>query len=171
MIIRLSHKLATKIKAGKLSEMPLDDNEYADWSGHLFTVNRTQYVILCNTKSFYSCVMFGKGITNDSTFIARALDTIRDFTADDGQQLLYRKYIAPSSGAVSFAKALNRSVIGSMSDHIFAAKLMLDDGMAASDIGYKLNVTPLSALVGLDGRKYGHPKEVFVNLLNRKTDE
>jgi len=32
MIIRLSQKLCTKIKAGKLSEIPPDENPYADWS-------------------------------------------------------------------------------------------------------------------------------------------
>lgn len=85
MIPRLSQKLNAKIKAGKLTEMPLDENPYADWSSHLFTAARTQYIILTNTPSLYSCVMYGRGITDDSTFIDRALDTIREFTADDGQ--------------------------------------------------------------------------------------
>ncbi len=146
MILRLSQKLNTKIKAGKLIEMPLDENPYADWSCHLFTADRTQYIILMNTASLYSCVMYGRGISDDSTFIARALDTIREFTADDGKQFIYRKFIAPSSGTVSFAKALNRSVTGSMNDHIHAAKFMLEDDMAPSDIGYRLNETPMSAL-------------------------
>ncbi|WDI39867.1 DUF6933 domain-containing protein [Bremerella sp. P1] len=165
MILRLSQKLNTKIKAGKLTEMPLDENPYADWSCHLFTADRTQYIILTNTASLYSCVMYGAGITNDGIFIDRALDTIREFTADDGQQFIYRKFIAPSSETVSFAKALNRSVTGSMNDHIHAAKCMLEDDMAPSEIGYRLNETPMSALVGPDGRKYGYPKEVFKGLV------
>ena len=56
MILRLSQKLATKIKAGTLPEKPLDENPYADWSCHLFTADRTQYIIMSNTKSLYSCV-------------------------------------------------------------------------------------------------------------------
>ena len=166
MILRLSQKLNTKIKAGKLTEMPLDENPYADWSCHLFTAGRTQYIILTNTASFYSCIMLGRGITDDSTFISRALETIGGFTADDGQQFIYRKFIAPSAATVSFAKALNRSVTGSMNDHIHAAKFMLEDGMAPSEIGYRLNETPMSALTGPDGRKYGYPKKVFVNLVD-----
>lgn len=51
MILRLSQKLNTKITAGKLKKMPLDENPYADWSCHLFTADRTQYVILSNTPS------------------------------------------------------------------------------------------------------------------------
>lgn len=167
MIFRLSQKLNTKIKAGKLVEIPLDQNPYADWSCHLFTADRTQYVILMNTASFYSCVMYGRGITDDRTFIARAWNTIREFTADDGKQIFFRKFIAPSSGTVSFAKALNRSVTGSMNDHIRAAKFMLEDDMAPSDIGYRLNETPMSALIGPDGRKYGYPNDMFANLVDR----
>lgn len=167
MILRLSQKLSTKIKAGKLDEMPLDENPYADWSCHLFTADRTQYILLSNTVSLYSCVMYGRGITDDSRFIERALSTIREFTEDDGQAVVYRRFIAPASGTVSFAKALNRSVTGSMNDHIHAAKFMLEDDMAPGDIGYRLNETPMSALEGADGRKYGFPKKVFSNLVDR----
>ena len=60
MILRLSQKLNTKIKAGKLTEESLDENPYTDWSCHLFTADRTQYILMSNTKSFYSCVMYGK---------------------------------------------------------------------------------------------------------------
>ena len=49
MIFRLSQKLRTKIKVGPLGEMPLDENPYADWSCHLFTADRTQYIMLTNT--------------------------------------------------------------------------------------------------------------------------
>ena len=57
MIFRLSQKLNAKIKVGALSVVPLDENPYADWSAHLFTVDRTQYIILSNTKSLYSTVL------------------------------------------------------------------------------------------------------------------
>ena len=92
MILRLSQKLNTKIKAGKLAETPLDENPYADWSCHLFTADRTQYIILSNTPSLYSCVMYGKGITDDGRFIERALSTIREFMEDDGQAFVYQRY-------------------------------------------------------------------------------
>ena len=114
MIIRLSEKLCTKIKVGKLKEMPLDENLYADWSANLFVVDRTQYIILSNTASLYSCVMYGKEIKNDSWFIQRALNSIREFMDADGCEDVYLNQIAPSTRTVCFAKALNRQVIGSM---------------------------------------------------------
>ncbi|WP_407652598.1 DUF6933 domain-containing protein [Aporhodopirellula aestuarii] len=94
--------------------MPLDENSYADWSCHLFTADRTQYIIMSNTKSLYSCVMYGAGITDDSRFIERALSTLREFMEDDGQSFACQRFIALASGTISFAKALNRSVTGSM---------------------------------------------------------
>jgi hypothetical protein len=56
MILRLSQKLSTKIKAGTLKAMPLDENPYADWTCHLFAVDRTQYILVSNTNhSTHAC--------------------------------------------------------------------------------------------------------------------
>lgn len=85
MILRLSQKLCTKIKAGSPKAMPPHDNPFADWSAHLFVADRTQYVIVSNTRSLYSTVLYGNGITNDSQFIVRALGNIREFMEGDGQ--------------------------------------------------------------------------------------
>ena len=168
MILRLSQKLNKKIKAGKLTEMPLDDNQYADWSCHLFIADRTQYIIMSNTESLYSCVMYGKGITDDSRFIERALSTIREFMEDDGQQFAYRKFIAPASGTVSFAKSLNRSVTGSMNELVMEAQMYLgEDEMAPHEVGFKLNGILLSTLKNAGGRKYAEPRDAFKLLTNR----
>ena len=36
------------------------------------TADRTQYIILTNTASLHSCMVYGRGVTEDSTFIKRA---------------------------------------------------------------------------------------------------
>ncbi len=51
MIFRLPQKLAQKLKEGDLPTLPLDENPYADWSAHLFTVVRTQYIIVAKALS------------------------------------------------------------------------------------------------------------------------
>lgn len=168
MILRLSQKLNNKIKAGKLSAVPLEENPYGDWSCHLFTADRVQYILMSNTASLYSCVMYGREIPDDGTFIVRFLDTIRDFTADDGQQFVYRKFIAPSSETVTFAKALNRSVTGSMNELIEEAKRYLLDDMAPSEVGYRLNTIPLKALTNKERQKYAVAKEVFKRLAKNR---
>src|SRR5437870_1100574 len=98
MIFRLSEKLKTKIKAETLSALPLDENPLADWSAGLFLVGRTQYILLTSTKSLYSTVMAGKGVTDESIFIERALSTIRGFMEGDDLGAAYERFIAPSAG-------------------------------------------------------------------------
>ncbi len=167
MILRLSQKLCTKIKAGSLKTMPLDENPFADWSAHLFVADRTQYIIVSNTKSLYSTVLFGKGITNDSHFIERALGSIREFMEDDGQAFVYHRFIAPASGTVSFAKALNRSVTGSMNDLINHATAWLTEGqLSPFDVGIKLNDVLLSSLARSKYDFYRKPREAFKDLVN-----
>ena len=162
MILRLSQKLCTKIKAGSLKTLPLDENPFADWSAHLFVADRTQYILVSNTKSLYSTVMYAKGINDDGTFIARALSNLGEFTADDGQQFVYRRFIAPASGTVRFAKALDRAITGSMNDLINHATAWLIEGeLSPYDVGFKLNDVLLSAIAPSKTEKYGNLREAF----------
>lgn len=156
MIIRLSQKVAKKLNVGPLSAVPPDENPYADWSAHLFTADRTQYIILTNTRSLYSVVVFGKGITDDSRFIGQALDNLREFMEEDGQAFAFQRFIAPASSSVVFAKALNRSVTGSMNDLIKCAKYgLIERGLSPHDVGFDLNQIPMSAI------GYQRPREAF----------
>lgn len=162
MIFRLSQKLATKFKEGTLPSVPLDENPYADWSAHLFTVARTQYIIVANTRALYSVVMYGKGITDYSDFIDRALSSLREFIEADGQAFVYQRFIAPTSGSVRFAKALDRSVTGSINELVKFAKFWLEEGeLSPFDLGFRLNDILLSALAPSKKDGYGKPNEAF----------
>lgn len=166
MIFRLSQKLNTKIKAGILPALPLHENPFADWSAHLFVAGRTQYILLSNTKSLYSTVLYGKGITDGSHFIERALGSLREFMQDDGQEFVYRRFIVPTSGSVRFAKALDRSVTGSMNDLIRHATVWLAEGdLSPHDVGVRLNDILLSALARNESFPYGRPREAFKALV------
>jgi hypothetical protein len=168
MIFRLSEKLNAKIKAGALAAVPLNDNPFADWSAHLFVAGRTQYVLLSNTKSLYSTVMYGRGITNDSQFIERALSSLREFMEAEGREVVYRRFIAPASASVRFARALDRSVPGSMNELIReAAWWLAEGGLSPHDVGVKLNDTLLSALGKSSSVPYGKPREAFAELVGR----
>jgi hypothetical protein len=167
MIFRLSQKLNTKIKAGPMGAQPLDANPFADWSAHVFVADRTQYVLLSNTKSLYSTVMYGKGISNDSHFIDRALSSIREFMEADGQSFTYRRLIAPASTSVRFAKALNRSVTGSMNELILHATVWLTEGdLSPHDVGFRLNDILLSSLTERKPDTYRRPREALKSLLS-----
>ena len=166
MILRLSQKLNTKIKAGSLPTVPLHENPLADWSAHLFVAGRTQYILLANTKSLYSTVLYGKGITDDGVFIDRALTSLREFMASDGLESAYRQFVVPASGSVRFATALNRSVTGSMNDLVNHATAWLAEGdVSPHDVGIRLNDILLSALAPSKSDAYGRPKDLFLALV------
>lgn len=167
MIFRLSEKLNAKIKAGTLATLPLDENPFADWSAGLFFVGRSQYILVTNTKSLYSTVLPGKGVTDEKTFIERALSSIRDFMDADGQEGVYERLVAPVSGSVQFAKALNRSVTGSMNDMTkHAAYYLALEEISLIEIGTRLNGIPMSALKH-DGSTHGFPRDVFKAMVDK----
>ena len=156
MIFRLSQKLATKIKTVAPRSLPLNSNPFADWSASVFTAARAHYVILTNTASLYSTVMHGRGISSDSQFLDRGLNCIREFMADDALEFIYLRLIAPTTSSVAFSKALNRSVIGSMNDLIYHAKVWLTEGdLSPHDASFKLNGIPMSTL------GYANPRETL----------
>ena len=162
MIFRLSSKLAAKLKVTPTKVLPLDENPFADWSGHVFTADRTQFVIVTNTASLYSTVLCGRGIPSDSHFIERSLSSLREFMEDDGLSFIYQRLIAPGSSTVQFSKALNRSVTSSMNDLIVHAKMWLTEGaLSPHDTAFKLNDIPFSPF------KYRKPREVFTGRASR----
>jgi hypothetical protein len=159
MNIRLSAKLGQKIHLSPTETLPADENPFTDWSAHLFRADRAQYILLTNTASLYSMVMFGKGITNDCLFLDRAISYMSEFIRDDGHVFLYKRLIMPSIGLVRFSKALNKSVIGSMNDLVYQAKMYLSDPtISPYEVSFKLNQTPLSIL------EFANPKEAFRNM-------
>ena len=161
MIIRLSEKLKAKVKAGALATLPLDENPFADWSAGLFLVGRSQCILVTNTKSLYSTVLPGKGITDAKTFVERVLGSIREFMDADGQEGVYERLVAPVCGSVQFAKALNRSVTGSMNDMTKHAAFWLAEGdVSLVEIGSRLKGVPMSALKH-DGSTHGFPRDAF----------
>ena len=168
VIFRPSQKLCTKIKAGPLQAAPLDENPFADWSAHVFVVERTQYILVSNTKSLYSTVLLGKGITNESHFINHALSGIRSSLDAYGLASVYDRFVAPASETVRFVKALDRSVTSSLNQLIFhATAIMIDDQLSPHDLGRELNDILMSACVVGGQEKYGTPREAFGEMVNR----
>lgn len=167
MILRLSQKVAKKIKTVPTQVLPLGKNPFADWSVHAFKADRSHYLILTNTASLYSSVMHGAGVSSDNLLLDRGLSSIRELMIDDSQEFTYRRFVAPSTGQIKFSKALNRSVTGSMNDLVYHAKFWLTEcGLSPHDTSLELNEMPMSAL------DYAIPREAFRTLdLTRDVSE
>jgi len=156
MIVRVTAKLAKKIHIAPRESLPADENPFADWSTHLFSADRTQYILISNTASLYSMVIFGRGITHDGQFLDRITSYMSEFIRDNGYGFIYERLIMSSMGSVTFSKALNRSVTGSMNDLVFLAKTRLvEEEVSPYDVSFWLNEVPMSYL------KMGRPKDAF----------
>jgi hypothetical protein len=159
MIIRITAKLGKKIGFTPSQILPLDDNPFTDWTADLFRADRTQYIILTNTVSLYSIVLYGRGITDDSIFLQRAISNLIENLGYDGFGFIAERIIAQNTFKISFSKSLNRAVTGSMNELIFQAKYYLEDeDTSPFSLCQKLNNVPLSYI------DYKSPKEAFSKL-------
>ena len=166
MILRFSIKLGSRLRVGTLKPLPLDDAPVADWTGHVFFFRRTPYILLCNTATLYSAVIYAKGITNDSIFLTQVLTTLRDAMEADGLAFAYERFIVPRTGLVHLASTLSRSVTGSMNELVNYAKAVLaDDEVSPFDLGFRLNDLLLSASSTDESRPYGTPRDAFRALI------
>jgi hypothetical protein len=166
MIFRLSQKLASKIKAGALPTLPLHDNPLADWSAHWFVADRRPFILLSNTKALVSTVMPAKGITNERQFIERSLSSIKEMMQTDDKEEVYVRSIVPEAESIRFAKALNRSVTGSMNDMVKHVTYWLAQGdISFHEISLRLSETPMSGLKS-GGSPYGFPRDAFKAILD-----
>lgn len=156
MILRISDDLGRKIKDRPVNVLALDANPYADWSTRLFTESRSQYIMITNSVSLYTMIMFGAGINDSLTFTNRVTSYISEFTRADGFELIYERLISSSTLLVSFSKTLNRRVTRSMNDLECQAKRILNRGAVSPwDVSFKLNEIPFSYLM------YNRPREAF----------
>jgi len=161
MILRLSAKLGKKIKTTPTVLLPVDPKLYADWSANLFTAARFQYILISNTVSLYSIVIFGAGITDKNKLLTRMINSMEELMRQDGDEFIFDLLIAPFASTLLFSKALNRAVIGSMNDLVFQSKVFLIEGcMSPFDVSKKLNETPMSYL------KYSNPRDEFKKMMN-----
>ena len=165
MILRFSQKLNARIKGGTLGALPLHENPFLDWSAQAFAVGRAEYVLLSNTRSLYSVVLADVGFGNTTRLNERVLGAIRAILEGAGHGANDRHHPTPAVESVRLAKALDRSVTGSMNELIAHATALLADGdVSLAEVGVRLNDVLLSALA-VRSNRYGRPRDAFAELL------
>ena len=163
MIMRLSGKMGKKIGVSGSPWLAADANPFADWSAHLFRADRTEYIIITNSVSLYSMVMFGRGITTDSIFLDRATSHMSEFIRDDGHESIYERFVAPATALIRFSRALHPAVTGSMNDLVVQAKFhLIEEEMSPFDASLRVNECPMSYL------NFSTPREAFGSLWGRE---
>jgi hypothetical protein len=109
-----------------------------------------------------SAVVPGQGVTSVDRFRERAFDGIRACLTALGYEPLTRTVVPADSGSVRFAKALNRSVSGSMNELVKCTESYMNEGdLTLPEVADRLNEMLLSALAAGGSHGYGKPREAF----------
>jgi len=159
MILRITAKLGKKVGIDPATRLDSDQNPFADWTADLFRAGRVQYILVTNTASLYSALMYGKGVVDDMELSMRIVPRIIEHLRLDGFGLIAERLFAPNAGVIRFSKTLDRHVTGSMNDLIYQAKFYLSSQyLSIHDVSIRLNGTPLSHI------GYDSPKKAFEKL-------
>jgi len=75
---------------------------------------------------------------------------------DDGYQFIRERLFIPEASTISIAKALNRTVIGSMNELVlYAQRILSAEEISPYDLSFKLNDILMSYI------DYDRPREAF----------
>ena len=155
MVLRVTKKLAQKLKINSLQDFEEKVSAFEEWYGHLFTADRNQYVLLTNAYSLYSVIIPGKGISNLDALIEMAGYWLTEVMKEEGCGELAGRFIPKSAEESEAYKTKDRGVLGSMNDMIFHAKFYLSEyHLPLVETAKRLNEIPYSFL------KYKNPLDV-----------
>lgn len=163
MILRLPQTLNARLAGGPLAATVSHTNPLLDWSVRAFAAGTKAYVLLSNTRSLYSAVLDGVAGETRTQIAERVAGVVGGILDGAGRLAGVGNELAPES--VRFAKALDRSVTGSMNELVAYAEVLLADGhLSVPKVGVRLNDLLLSALARA-GEKYGTPRAAFAALV------
>jgi hypothetical protein len=163
MILRLPQTLNGRLGGGPLAASASHANPLLDWSVRAFAAGTKEYVLLSNTRSLCSAVLDGVAGETRTQLAERVVGAVRATLNGSSRFAGVGSDLAPES--VRFAKALDRSVTGSMNELVAYAERMLADGdLSGPEVGVRLNDLLLSAAAG-EGEKYGTPRAAFAALV------
>jgi len=163
MILRLPQTLNARLGGGHVAALASHANPLLDWSVRAFVAGTKAYVLLSNTRSLYSAVLDGVPGETRSQLAGRVAGAVLAILDGAGQFAGVGSDLATES--VRFAKALDRSVTGSMNELVAYAEMLLADGdLSVPEVDLRLNDFLLSAAAG-EGEKYGTPQAAFAALV------
>ena len=142
MQIRITQKLAKKIKVKTLSEPDGEVHPYLDWVARLFTFDRIQYILITHRSSLLSTVIYGRGINTSSAFTNASQIAIKECLSFYHFDSIFQDLINPSFSSPSITKVNDRRVNGCMTELVYNAQWDLHDYRAS---------TPLHLMVQLNG--------------------
>ena len=162
MVIRLSQQMMKKLH--HLTTMTAEPaaEPLCDWALHLFRHGHIHYILATNTRSLFSVVLLGRGITTGENLLTRLIPALREAHRGAGLEGAFEVSIAPHFDKVVWSKIGNRAVTGSMNEMIHHAKWILDeDDLGPLQLGDRINNNILS-LIGYQKPAEAHREMAIV---------
>ena len=128
------------------------------WHASIFRIERHKAIIFTNDKTLYSVVVTGikkRNIVNiDELFREQLFACLKSMRIDNGKF----NQVMEDAAQVIIGKTNNRSVLGSMNDHVSATifQVRYDGGyphLNMQDINERLNDTPMKAIGYASGKE------------------
>ncbi len=140
MVLRLTKRLADKLKIKSLPEYYDQVSAFDEWYGHLFKADRTQYMLFTNAYSLYSTLLPGKGINNIKSFFEMAGYYLFEALKEDNCENMIGRLITNKIEIIDVCKTNNRGILGSMNDMIAHSKFyLLEYQLTPIEISTRLN--------------------------------
>ena len=147
LTLRLTQKLAHRIRVDLPAEVPPAGQACADWCCHAFTFTRCRYLLVTHATTFYSVVMLARGAANASGLIKTVTSGLRTYLAQAGHSFAFEQFIAPETMVVAFSPVKNRQILGVMNEFIQMAPHYLVD-LSPFETSDRLNRCPIGPLDG-----------------------
>lgn len=126
---------------------PVVTNRVADWCAHEFRVSRHRYLFFCNTASIYPVVMMATGVTDGPKLAARLLGGLKTCLRERDLEAQFHHRIIVEGPFVQWAPIPGKSILGSINELVFAAKLGLESGeYSPEELSRWLARTPMKVL-------------------------
>jgi len=155
--LRATTKLITRLKS--VPTVPAEPTtRLGDWYANLFNVGRQQFAMFTSDRSLLTVVLPVKEmkplpvtLTDRLRWLLRELKIPTALINEELNQMR----------TCAVTKTANRSVLGSMNDHIFAVKIFLSESppLGFAEIHRRLSEVPLKAI------GYRFPRDVAFDLL------
>ncbi len=124
-------------------------NRVADWCAHEFRVSRHRYLIFCNTASLYPVVMMSTRVTDGPKLAARLMGGLQTCLRGGALEAQFQTRILVEEPVIQWAPIPGRSVLGSINELVFAAKIGLESrDYGPEELSRWLAKTPMMALGG-----------------------
>ena len=147
MNLGFTEKAAKRIHLPSLPAPEFNEYSIRDWSVAFFFVNRSPHFLVMSANTLLSCVFYGNGINDTTSFIKTLSHSLDDLFEAYGQELIFRNFVEPRSHETFYFKSFSKSLIASLNSNINHIKKSNFFGdLTPLEMSIKLNQMPIGAI-------------------------